>query len=65
MDKKGFCKHGRMLIYCEVCYPIFQEAENKKWIAKQRAIKEAYQRSQDSRTLYYSMTGTDPQVKAR
>lgn len=53
------CKHGNLLICCNECLEAWRVEENKRWINKQRAIKEAYQYAVEAQNLYTAMCG-DP-----
>ena len=57
--RNGFCtKHNELIVCCYECLDAWQREENKRWINKQRAIKEAYQNI-DAMNNYTAMCG-DP-----
>ena len=55
--KNGVCEHNKMLLNCDVCYPQFQLEENKRWLDKQKAIREEYEGWRESYNRYISICG--------
>lgn len=64
-NKNGFCKHGLLLMYCDDCYREYQEEKNKRWIEKQRIIKETYRNYHNVTEPLYNMITGEPIEKEK
>jgi hypothetical protein len=59
IQRIDYCKHNVPLVCCPECLDAWRQEENRRWIAKQRKIKEAYRGIEAAKELYISICG-DP-----
>ena len=54
----GLCVHGELLMYCNICYPLYQDERNQAWIEEQKTIKKTYEYfNKITSPLYTSICG--------
>lgn len=62
-NKNGFCKHNVILIYCDICYPIYQDEQIEKWFFNLIENNKAVKDSKKAHDLYESICGNSIEIE--